>query len=238
MERSKSIFTPLRIEFKIASDLVMVSPIRFDALLQYFCIQEDIDSGREYSKFVDYSLPVRKCEVGGHWFWDVSNAIVVPQKISVDTLKHHVSTEGWKAKNINIGSGKYCSNILTFERKQVKSVRFLCYGEKDRITRIAQRIVGQRIGALRKNGFGLVASADVQTIDMNYACWDTQTYLTTRDIPFWGNWSSLWSMMSNIGISLKSGRCRPPYYPSYNKEVIPLIMEGSKINLNGRIRVI
>ena len=239
MERPKGNYEACRIEFGLATDLVMQSPIRFDSLLQYYCIQEDADNGIEYMEFVlDYDLPLRKLQIGQYWFWDCSNAIVVPQKQAFDTVKKKINLEGLK-KNINTGRGKYCSNIHVFERKQVESVRFFAYGDYVKLGQIAQRIVGQRLGALRKNGFGLVSSAQVEKINMQYCCWDWETQVLLRDVPLGGNLKkTVWEMVQDTGLAVRYGRYRPPYYPAFADDNVALAMQNSKLNLSGRLEVV
>lgn len=234
MEIRKSSYEALRIEIFLASDIVVRFPItiRFDALLQKLSIDEDASKGIYYPEIIEYyHLPLRRLAIKKHpelWFWDCSNALLVGVKIRrFDTIKKQISTRGMLVRSINIASGKYTHNITTFERIQVDAIRFFCYGIQEIIEPLLKNNL-HNIGALRKDGFGVVDEIKIERVDMPFCCWDKQSEILLRDVPLGDD---PFKYLSSRAINIRYGRFRPPYNPEQGVRQFPLIAEGTKVDL-------
>jgi len=157
MENQERAYKPLEITFRIATPIVINSSIRFDSLLQYFLVPDS-------EKIIDdFELPLRKLKVGDFWFWDCSNSIIPEIELNTqETIKKQIYKKGLNRKNLNIGSGKYCSSIIRYEQKQVPFLRFRAYGDFAKINEVCGKI--NSLGAYRKNGKGVVSSYEISEI--------------------------------------------------------------------------
>ena len=227
---------PLQIDFTLSTDLVINQPIHLDALLVYFLNEAGEDHGTYKDSIIEnWPLPLRKLQIGGKWFWDCSDSIVIEHKRALDTIKRKFTIDDLPMKSVNVAGLKYGSKITTFERIQTECIRFFAYGNLCALKPIIGRI--RSIGMLRAHGFGVVKGFEIKPIDMDFCCWDRQQQILLRNIPLSGD---PFEFLLDRNVTIKQGRYRPPYYDRSKRDenIVPLICQGSKFNLEDVLDVL
>lgn len=169
--------TPLKIDFKLASPVVVDSeyPIHLDGLLAWARVKEAEEGGDPNPWAAGDDLPLAKAGSGDDWVWQASRLLFVPatprqlvnmqRKCDPDRFYGDFERGLWKPSRgdspptINTMSGQLRAYQFYTSVQWMARVEAWCVGDTDRIQTLLDRV--EHIGKMGRNGFGQVLQVTV-----------------------------------------------------------------------------